>query len=114
MKKDRINEINSRYWKSNLKVVIPLLIIWALLGFVFSIVLVEPLNGIRFAGFKLGFWIAQQGAMIGFIFIILAYAVIMNRIDRKFEDEVRQAQSSSADSDQDNRQNGLQNGGQDE
>jgi len=38
----------------------------------------------RLGGFKLGFWFAQQGSIIGFVIIIFLYAGIMNRVDKKF------------------------------
>lgn len=31
-----------------------------------------------------GFWMAQQGAIVCFILILIAYAVSMKRLDRKF------------------------------
>ena len=30
-----------------------------------------------------GFWMAQQGSIIGFVLILIVYAVLMNRLDRK-------------------------------
>jgi len=45
---------------------------------------VEPLNGIRLGGFKLGFWFAQQGAIYCFVLLIFVYAWAMHRLDRKF------------------------------
>ena len=61
-----------------------LLTLWFLLSVVFSILLVEPLNKIHVGGFPLGFWMAQQGSIIGFILLILAYVLFMARIDKKF------------------------------
>ena len=51
------------YWKENLKYLAILLSIWFIVSFVFGILLVEQLNAIRFGGFKLGFWFAQQGSI---------------------------------------------------
>jgi putative solute:sodium symporter small subunit len=31
-----------------------------------------------------GFWMAQQGSIICFILILIAYAVLMKRLDSKF------------------------------
>ncbi|MCD8535761.1 MAG: DUF4212 domain-containing protein [Verrucomicrobia bacterium] len=93
--KEMIDGINSRYWKTNLRVVGILLVIWLILGCVTSIWLVEWLNRVTFAGFRLGFWIANQGAMIGFILLIFTYAVVMNRIDEQFEKEIKSAQNPS-------------------
>lgn len=95
MDKKKISELNSRYWKTNLKVVGVLLVIWAIISCVLSIILVEPLNSIKFGGFPLGFWIAQQGSIISFIVIILTYALMMNRIDATFEKEIAKAKAAS-------------------
>ena len=76
---------NSAYWRANLKLGAVLLAIWFLVSFVFGILLVEPLNEIRFFGFKLGFWWAQQGAIYVFIVLIFVYAWAMKRLDRKYD-----------------------------
>lgn len=88
MNPEQKKKLSEEYWKANLIVVGLLLGIWALLSCVLSIWLVEPLNEITFAGFKLGFWIAQQGTMIGFVVLILVYALVMNRIDSKYEKQM--------------------------
>lgn len=78
--KDRLKQ----YWRANLLMIFALLTLWFLLSVVFSILLVEPLNKIHVGGFPLGFWMAQQGSIIGFILLILAYVLFMARIDKKF------------------------------
>jgi putative solute:sodium symporter small subunit len=72
------------YWKENLKYLAILLSIWFLVSYVFGILLVEELNNIRFAGFKLGFWFAQQGAMYVFVILIFVYVRLMNKLDKKY------------------------------
>ena len=72
------------YWKANLRLVIFCLAIWALVSYVFGIILVEPLNAIRLGGYKLGFWFAQQGSIYVFVVLIFFYASRMNKLDRKF------------------------------
>lgn len=73
-----------KYWRRNLKILLPLLIVWFLVSFGFGILLVEPLNEIRIGGFKLGFWFAQQGSIYVFIIIIFIYVFLMNRLDKEF------------------------------
>ena len=73
-----------KYWKENLRYLTILLSIWFLVSFVFGIILVEELNTIRFGGFKLGFWFAQQGAIYVFVILIFVYIKLMNRLDKKF------------------------------
>jgi len=74
------------YWKSNVSLVIVLMILWAIPSFVLGILLVEPLNQIKLMGFPLGFWFAQQGSIYVFVALILAYALIMDRLDAKYID----------------------------
>ena len=73
-----------KYWKENLRYLTILLSIWFLVSFVFGIILVEELNTIRFGGFKLGFWFAQQGAIYVFVILIFVYIKLMNRLDKKY------------------------------
>ncbi len=61
------------------------LAVWFVCSFGFGILLVEQLNTIRFAGFQLGFWFAQQGSILVFVALIFFYAWRMNRIDQKFD-----------------------------
>lgn len=71
------------YWRTNLRYVVLLLAVWALVSFGFGILLVEPLNRIRIGGFQLGFWFAQQGAIYVFVLLIAVYVALMNRLDRR-------------------------------
>ncbi|MDG1743763.1 MAG: DUF4212 domain-containing protein [Polaribacter sp.] len=73
-----------KYWKKNLKYLAILLSIWFLVSFGFGILLVDELNSIRFGGFKLGFWFAQQGSIYIFVILIFVYIRLMNKLDKKF------------------------------
>jgi putative solute:sodium symporter small subunit len=73
------------YWRSNLRLVVALLIVWFGAGCVMSIFAVEWLNRFQLGGFPLGFWMAQQGSIYIFIVLILLYAVLMDRLDRRFD-----------------------------
>ncbi len=77
-------ENREAYWKANLRLMGVLLAIWFFVSFVCGILLVDELNTIQFAGFKLGFWIAQQGSMYVFLLLIFIYAKKMNALDKKF------------------------------
>lgn len=72
------------YWKINLRYLTILLSIWFVVSYVFGILLVEQLNTIKFGGFKLGFWFAQQGSMYVFVILIFVYVKLMNSLDKKF------------------------------
>lgn len=71
------------YWRSNLRLMAALLVVWFVVPFGLGIVFVEPLNQIRLMGFPLGFWFAQQGAIYVFIVLVLVYALWMRRLDRE-------------------------------
>ncbi len=74
---------NTAYWKDNLRVVSILLLVWFTVGFGCSIFFITSLNKIKFGEVGLGFWIAQQGSIFVFVLIVLAYALWMDRLDRK-------------------------------
>ena len=72
------------YWKSNLKIVLSLLVVWFLVSFGFGIIWSDALDNIQIGGFKLGFWWAQQGSIYVFIGLIFYYTHKMKKIDRQF------------------------------
>lgn len=72
------------YWRANTALIRNLLIVWALVSLVFSILLVEPLNAIRIGSVPVGFWMAQQGSILTFIVLIFVYAFQMDKLDRKY------------------------------
>lgn len=72
------------YWKENIRLVIILLSIWAVVSFGCGILLVDVLNEFTFMGFKLGFWFAQQGAIYVFVALIFVYAVKTHKLDQKY------------------------------
>ena len=77
--------INSKnYWKANLKIVLILLSFWFLSSFGAGILFSDLLDKIKLGGFNLGFWFAQQGSILVFVFLIVAYCILMNRLDRKY------------------------------
>ena len=78
------NSNHADYWKANLKLMSILLTIWFVVSYVCGILLVDQLNQVQFAGFKLGFWMAQQGSMYVFLILILIYVRGMNKLDKKF------------------------------
>ena len=72
------------YWKSNIKIVLTLLSIWFFISFGCGILFVDFLDQFRFGGFKLGFWIAQQGAIFVFVALIYAYIYLMDKLDNEY------------------------------
>ncbi len=78
-------ENRSGYWKSNLRLLTILLIIWFAVSYGLGIVLVEPLNSFSVGGYPLGFWFAQQGSIYIFVVLIFVYAWGMNLLDKKYD-----------------------------
>ena len=75
---------SEKYWKINIKYVKILLTIWFTFSFLFGIILKDYLNEFSIAGFKLGFWFAQQGSIYVFVILIFVYVKLMNNLDKKF------------------------------
>ena len=73
------------YWKANLRLVFLCLAIWFVVTYILGILLAMPLNAVTLGGYKLGFWIAQQGSMYLYVVLIFFYAWRMNAIDREFD-----------------------------
>ncbi|MDH3246854.1 MAG: DUF4212 domain-containing protein [Saprospiraceae bacterium] len=77
------NDPYKTYWRTNLKYLFVLLLIWFVASYGAGILFADTLNEIRLGGFKLGFWFAQQGAIYVFLLLIFIYVILMNRLDRK-------------------------------
>lgn len=73
------------YWRRNLRVMVVLMSIWALVSYGFGILLRPMLAGIPIGGVDLGFWFAQQGSMFTFVVLIFVYVWRMNKLDREFD-----------------------------
>jgi len=72
------------YWRANLKLVGILLFIWFCVSFLASIAFGDVLDQVRIGGFRLGFFMAQQGSIYVFVILIFVYAAVMNRLDHKY------------------------------
>ena len=73
------------YWRANLKILIILLSIWFMVSFGFGIIFSDFLDQYHIGGFKLGFWFAQQGAIVVFVLLIFIYVRLMNKLDKEYE-----------------------------
>jgi len=71
------------YWRIQIRRTVGLLVLWFVAGFGLSIFFAEWLNGFTFLGMPLGFWMAQQGSIFVFVGLVLAYAVMTGRLDRR-------------------------------
>jgi putative solute:sodium symporter small subunit len=90
------DSVAARYWRTNLKIMAVLLLIWAVAGFGLGIIGAPALNEIRLGGFPLGFWFAQQGSIIVFVLLIGIYAALMNRVDDRHHRELQEERSGEA------------------
>ena len=79
-----------RYWRTNLRIMAGLLLIWAIGGLGCGVLFADALNRYRLpgTGYPLGFWFAQQGSIVIFVLLILTYCLLMNRLDRKHHEEL--------------------------
>jgi putative solute:sodium symporter small subunit len=75
------------YWKSNIRIVLSLLAVWFFISFGCGILFVDALDNFRIGGFKLGFWIAQQGAILVFVALIYVYIHLMDKLDAAYNQE---------------------------
>ena len=87
---ERVRAALDRYWRSNLRIMAGLLVLWAFVSFGCGILFADWLDQFRlpFTGFPLGFWFAQQGSVAVFVVCILIYCLAMNRLDRSHHDEL--------------------------
>ena len=74
------------HWRASLGLTGILLALWFLLGFVAPILCRDWLdaNFPTVGNAPFGFWMAQQGSIIGFVIILILFAISMNRIDDKY------------------------------
>ena len=80
---------NARYWKRSVRLVAVLLAVWFAASFGCAIVFRDALDAYTLpgTGFPLGFWFAQQGAIVIFVALVAVYVVLASRLDDRLERE---------------------------
>jgi putative solute:sodium symporter small subunit len=78
----RLALADRRHWRRNLALTATLLVLWAAVGLGCGVLFADRLNEYSLGGFPLGFWFAQQGAIVTFVALILVYALGMALFDR--------------------------------
>ena len=73
------------YWKANIRLILILLAIWALVSYVCAIVLAPVLNNFTIGQLPVGFWFAQQGSMVTFVILIFVYGFMMDKVDQQYD-----------------------------
>lgn len=71
------------YWNENKKLTWFTMIIWFVVTYVAAF-FAKELNSMSILGFPLGYYMAAQGSLIVFVWLIFNYARKMNKIDRKY------------------------------
>ena len=94
----RIAAAHHRHWRRNIRLTLVLLVIWASAGLGCGVLFADALNEFTFLGFPLGFWFAQQGAILTFVILILVYALAMARLDRRLKAELRAIENEESGS----------------
>jgi putative solute:sodium symporter small subunit len=75
--------VREAYWGETSRLTWIIVILW-FVSWVGPLILHYPLNKVIILGFPLSFWFAGQGSLAFFIVLIVAYAIRMNKIDRKY------------------------------
>ena len=75
----------TEYWKKNRILIAILLAIWALVSYVFAILMAGSTYDMKIGKLPASFWWAHQGSMFVFVILILVYALVMDRLDRKYD-----------------------------
>jgi putative solute:sodium symporter small subunit len=71
------------YWRETSRFTWLIVILW-FVSWVGPLVFHYQLNRIVVFGFPLGYWFEGQGSLAFFIFLIVWYAVKMNKLDQKY------------------------------
>ncbi|HAK87550.1 MAG: hypothetical protein A2077_05135 [Nitrospirae bacterium GWC2_46_6] len=71
------------YWNENKKLTAFTMIIWFVVTYVAAF-FAKDLNNIVIFGFPFGYYMAAQGSLIVFVWLIFNYAFKMNKLDRKY------------------------------
>lgn len=73
------------YWTKSLQIVLFILAIWFVVSLGCGVLFREKLDALLppMGGAPFGFWMAQQGAIIGFLLLLFLYMILMNSLDRK-------------------------------
>lgn len=70
-----------QYWQAQIRRILILLAVWAVVAFGMAIFGAEALNAFSLGGIPFGFWMAQQGAIFVFVALIYIYARASDKAD---------------------------------
>lgn len=92
---DAVRRVRLRHWRSVVRLTLVLIVLWAALGLGCGVLFADWLNQFHLGGFPLGFWFAQQGAIIGFVMLILVYVLAMTRLEARYCRELEQVRPAA-------------------
>ena len=72
------------YWRRTRRLTVTLLIAWGVVAFA-PVFFARELS-VELFGWPLAFWLASQGALLGFCAIVIVFAWRMGRLERERED----------------------------
>ncbi len=74
------------YWSKSLRIVGIVLSVWLFISLGCGILFRELLDAWfpNIGGAPFGFWMAQQGSIIGFLALLFLYRFLMNRLDKEY------------------------------
>ena len=80
---DSVHERHAAYWARSLRIVLLVLTLWFLVSLGCGVLFRGWLDRVlpSIGGAPFGFWIAQQGAIVVFIGLLILYMTLMNRLD---------------------------------
>ena len=76
-------EQRDAYWSKTSRLMWIIMILWFVFSFVIPLFTVQ-LNGFKFLGFPLGFYMSAQGSLIAFVVLCFWNAYAQNKIDEEF------------------------------
>jgi len=95
---EALARLRAAYWRANLRLMAVLLTVWAAAGLGAGVLFAGWLNQFTvLGGVPLGFWFAQQGSIIVFVLVILVYALLSNRRDRRFRGAVARLEADAVE-----------------
>lgn len=81
----------TRFWKLTLRLTLGLLAAWLVLNLCVPW-FARDLNTWRIFGFPGGFWFAAEGALLLYLLIIVVYSMAMDRLERRYLDDIDAAE----------------------
>ncbi len=92
-------QARAKYWRKNITYLFILLAVWFMASLGAGVLFVDELDKITIpgTGFKLGFWMAQQGSILVFLGLIGVYVLLMNKLDKELLDGKEEGEMDASD-----------------